>query len=249
MFCSVIKKSGATYQIAQIRPVVYEVPIRVDRVGLGQVLLDDSHDHGHLQLGLVLHVLYAGLGDGVQLDLQPLQLGDEIIFSGNRLGLPLELLRAVLAAEVGRYVKVWRLEIKLALVFALRFRFASARLDIGVGVVCYVDRRRLCLQAVVEHDRLLLFQLFLVAFVGGFDIDNLVVVSDAVDQAVLARLGLLVVVRLRDVLVVVLVGGRDGLAFVMHRRRIKRASASASQTSWLITTGNGPFLGYCTLLK
>ena len=36
-----------------MRPVVYEVSVGVDRVGLREVLLDQPHDVGHLQLGLV----------------------------------------------------------------------------------------------------------------------------------------------------------------------------------------------------
>ena len=43
-------------QKAQVGPVVYEVSVRVDRVGLAQVLRDQLNDHGHLTLVPVLSV-------------------------------------------------------------------------------------------------------------------------------------------------------------------------------------------------
>lgn len=50
---------------AQLGPVVNEVSIRVDGVRLGEIFLDELHDVGHLQLGLVrLEADVSGRGAG-----------------------------------------------------------------------------------------------------------------------------------------------------------------------------------------
>ena len=38
---------------------MYEITIGVDRVRLGQIFLNESHDVRHLELGLVSDIIYA----------------------------------------------------------------------------------------------------------------------------------------------------------------------------------------------